>query len=81
MSKINYLIDNSDKGYNAMKYKNSLNYSFFEFIENIKSYIDYGGNNRDTLVYAITVFSKLNHPIFPFVTEEINNALNKGELL
>jgi leucyl-tRNA synthetase len=81
LSKINYLIENSEKEYNAMKYKNSLNYSFFEFIENIKSYIDYGGNNKDTLMYAITVFSKLNHPLFPFVTEEINNALNKGELL
>jgi leucyl-tRNA synthetase len=81
LSKVNYLIENSEKSYNLMKYKNSLNYSFFEFIENIKNYIDYGGNNKDTLKYAITVFSKLTHPIFPFVTEEINNALNKGELL
>ncbi|MCL5107168.1 MAG: class I tRNA ligase family protein, partial [Candidatus Parvarchaeota archaeon] len=81
LSRINYLIENSEKAYNSMKYKNSLNYSFFEFIENVKDYIDYGGNNKDTLKYAITVFSKLNHPLFPFVTEEINNALNKGDLL
>jgi leucyl-tRNA synthetase len=80
-SKINYLIENSEKAYNLMKYKNSLNYSFFEFIENIKDYIDYGGNNKETLKYAITVFARLNHPLFPFVTEEIDNALNKGELL
>ncbi|MCL5420190.1 MAG: leucine--tRNA ligase [Candidatus Parvarchaeota archaeon] len=80
-SRINHLIQNSGSEYNLMKYKNSLNYSFFEFVEAIKDYINYGGGNKETLKYALTVFAKLNHPLFPFVTEEINGAVNNGKLL
>ncbi len=81
LSRINYLIENTENEYSRMKYKNSLNYSFFEFIENIKDYLNYGGENKDTLRYALEVFAKLNHPMFPFVTEEINEALNDKRLL
>lgn len=81
LSRINYLIEKSGREYSSMKYKNSLNFSFFEFIENVKDYMTYGGNNRETLKYALTVFSKLNHPMFPFVTEEINSVINGGGLL
>ncbi len=81
LSKINRLIKNTEKEYENMKYKNAVNYSFFEFTEDIKQYINYGGNNKETIKYALIIFSKLNHPIFPFVTEEINSVINGGELL
>ncbi|EFD93223.1 MAG: tRNA synthetase valyl/leucyl anticodon-binding [Candidatus Parvarchaeum acidophilus ARMAN-5] len=81
LSKINRLIRNAEREYDYMKYKNSINYSFFEFIDRIKQYLNYGGNNKETIRYALTVFAKLNHPMFPFVTEEINSAINGGEIL
>ncbi|MEM0143969.1 MAG: leucine--tRNA ligase, partial [Candidatus Parvarchaeum sp.] len=81
LSRINKLIDETEEGYNNMKYKNSVNYSFFELVALIKQYLDYGGKNKETIKYALTILAKLNHPIFPFITEEINNVINKGELL
>ncbi len=81
LSKMNKIIEETKKDYNDMKYKNSVNHSFFELIDYIKQYIEYGGNNKETLKYALTIFAKLNHPIFPFVTEEINSVINGGEIL
>ena len=81
LSNINRLIDSAEKEYYSMKYKSSVNYSFFKLVDFIKQYINYGGNNKDTIKYALTIFAKLNHPFFPFVTEEINNVINGGELL
>jgi leucyl-tRNA synthetase len=60
----------------SFRFRNALVLAFFEGIEKLKWYLEAGGNNRDTVEEYITTLTKLLHPIFPVITEEINTIFN-----
>ena len=71
---INYLIKETKKSYEEMKYKNVLKYGFYEMINIKDQYILYNEDNYNKLnptlmiKYLITFFI-INNPIIPHFTE------------
>ena len=81
MSRMNYMIKAAEENYSEMKFRNAVFSSFFEGIDNLKFYLDAGGRDEETLRKYINGMVRLIHPVFPFITEEINKKLGGKNLL
>jgi len=71
---INYLIRESKKNYEEMKYKNVLKFAFYEMINIKDQYIlyntdDYSKLNPTLMVKFLKTFFIINNPIIPHFTE------------
>ena len=71
---INYLIQESKKSYDEMKYRNVLKYSFYEMINIKDQYIiykseDYKKLNPTLMIKFLKSFFIINNPIIPHFTE------------
>ena len=71
---INYLVKESKKNYDEMKYKNVLKYSFYEMINSKDQYIlykadDYKKLNPTLMVKFLKTFFIINNPIIPHFSE------------
>ena len=71
---INYLVKESKKNYDEMKYKNVLKYSFYEMINSKDQYILYKADdfkklNPTLMVKFLKTFFIINNPIIPHFSE------------
>ncbi len=80
-SKLNGIIKTATEAYSNMRFRTAVQSSLFESMQLLKEYLDFGGKNGDTLREMILTIIRLNHPVFPFVTEEINSILDGKDML
>ena len=81
VSKLGRMVVDTESNYSQLKYRNAVFTSFFEGLDYLKFYLEAGGKNRETLKTFISCVIKLVHPIFPFITEELNSRLGAKTLL
>ncbi len=81
ISKINRIISNVTNDIQSIKLRSAIYHAFFESINSLKFYLEFGGNNREVIKRVIETINRLNHPFFPFITEEINERLGNHNLL
>ena len=75
------IIERTTAEIEKMNYRNSLFNSFFQATDILKSYLEFGGRNWSEIEGFISVVLKLNHPFFPYITEELNRRMGNVTLL
>ncbi len=81
ISKINRTIRDATESLENFRYGSALAAMFFGIYNEIKLYFDLGGENRNTIQRFLSTFIKLNHPVFPHITEELNRSFGVENLL
>jgi leucyl-tRNA synthetase len=81
ISKINKITKAATENIETFRYGSALAQVLFEMYNEIKLYLELGGNNKETVNRFLSTFIRLNHPIFPHVTEELNERLGNSTLL
>ena len=81
ISKINRAIEESTDSLENFRYGSALASMFFGMYNEIKLYLELGGDSKDTVQRFLSTFIKLNHPVFPHVTEELNRHSQNETLL
>jgi len=71
ISKLQHSILNATKHYEKMNYRSVVNETFFKIINEIKWYLERGGNNKEVLKETIETLLKLIAPIVPHFAEEM----------
>ncbi|MCW1311359.1 MAG: leucine--tRNA ligase [Candidatus Rehaiarchaeum fermentans] len=59
------------------RYRNALYLAFYQGIENLRTYIEMGGKNKEVISDYIFTLIKLIHPIFPSITEDFAKVFDK----
>ncbi len=75
-SVINTIIEKTTENYRTLNFRSGLFHALYESVSALKLYIDLGGKNRENIQWAIETITKLIHPIFPYITEEIYHRLD-----
>jgi leucyl-tRNA synthetase len=75
-SRLIYLTEQTKREMENFRYGAAMSHSFFELYNEIKAYMELGGNDEKTVRQAVMAFIKLNHPFFPHITSEIYSRLN-----
>lgn len=70
-----------ESDYEHFRYRSAVFNSLFQTVDLLKMYLDFGGSSRETLKYSLGIISKLIHPAFPFVSEEINEKIGSEGML
>ncbi len=81
LSKAARITRDATEDYGNMLLRSAVQRTFFDGVQLLKEYLELGGYNGETLRELIRRIVRLNHPIFPFVTEELNSAMGGKELL
>ncbi|MCL5101404.1 MAG: leucine--tRNA ligase [Candidatus Parvarchaeota archaeon] len=81
LSKMNRVIKETTENLRCFRYGNALSLMLFALTNEIKLYTDMGGNNKETVKTILFTFLKLNHPVFPHITEELNHVLGSTDML
>lgn len=81
VSKTNMLVKETTDNMENFRYGSALALMLFGMTNEIKLYSDLGGKNIETVKSFLAIFLKLNHPVFPHITEELNQALGDKTLL
>ena len=80
-SAINTIIGKTTESYEVLNLRTGLFYALYESIRALKLYLDLGGRNRENIQWAIETITKLIHPAFPYITEEIYRRLGHKGLM
>lgn len=81
LSRMNRIIQSATENMESFRYGSALSQILFETYKEIKLYLELGGGDEKVIDEFLSVFSRLNHPIFPHVTEELNQKRGNKELL
>ncbi len=80
-SALNNIIQKTTENYESLNLRTGLFYALYESITSIKLYLDLGGRNKENVRWAIETVTKLIHPAFPYITEEIYSRLGHKGLI
>ena len=80
-SRLMGLLKQVEYDYEHFRYRSAVFNAFFQSTDLLRFYLDFRGSSRSSLKSALEIISKMIHPIFPFVSEEINGKLGNKELL
>ncbi len=81
LSKINSIVDEVTENFENMRYRSAIFGAFFESTDLLKFYLEIGGNSNETIKRTIETIIRLVHPVFPFITEELDKRLGGKQLL
>lgn len=81
ISKFNKIIKEVTNDISEARLRSALYHAFFESISLLKFYLEFGGNNQEIVKKVMNIIIRLNHPFFPFITEEMNEKLGNDKLL
>ncbi|MCW1301953.1 MAG: leucine--tRNA ligase [Candidatus Parvarchaeota archaeon] len=80
-SKLKELAVLAESDYEHFRYRSAVFNAFFRSVELLRLYLDFGGKNRETVRHSLDIISKLIHPVFPFISEEINEKIGGRGLI
>ncbi len=75
------LLKQAEYDYEHFRYRSAVFNAFFQSTDLLRFYLDFGGDSKENMKSALEIISKMIHPIFPFISEEINEKIGNKDLL
>ncbi len=80
-SKLAKIINSATDNYKKLRYRSAVFSALFESVSELKFYISAGGRNKNLIMEYLETILKLNHPIFPHITDELFSYLGNTKML